>query len=86
MSDLSATQCGCQSHNNGGSCSWIWIILILWFLCNCCGDNDCDSTSGRGGCFGNFLNMGDNSCCEWIIILIVLFCCCGNNGGGSLCC
>lgn len=72
MSDLSATQCGCQERNNGGN-NWIWIILIIFFLCNCC-DNSCDNTCG---CGFNFLRGGDNNCCEWIIILLILSSCCG---------
>lgn len=88
MSDLSATQCGCQDNNRSGcGCgNWIWIILIIFFLNNCCGGDSRDDSCGCGcGGFGNlFGNSGNNSCCEWIIILLVLFNCCGN--GFSGCC
>ena len=83
MSDLTATNCGCNNNscgcnNNrsgffGGSC--IWIILLLIFCGNgngilggnCC--NDCDN-----GC-------GNNNCCEWIIWILLISCFCGNNNG-----
>ena len=69
MSDLSATNCGC---NDGWGCgnSIIWIILLLC----CCGNGN--SGFGNNGC------GGDNSCL-WIILLL-LFCGggCGNNNGG----
>lgn len=84
MSDLSATQCGCQGNDRSGSgCgNWIWIILIIYFLNNCCGGSSRDSSCGCGGLSGLF--DGNGSCCEWIIILLVLFCFCGNNSSG--CC
>lgn len=80
MSDLAATNCGCNDCGCGGwgtslfgggnSCSCIlWIICLL-----CCG--------GNNGCGNN------NGCCNdscWIIILLLL--CCGNNGCGcNNCC
>ncbi len=68
MSDLAATNCGC---NEGGCSSIIWIILLLFF----CNGNGCGSGCGNG--CGNGLLNGDNSCC-WIILLL-LFCGCGNN-------
>lgn len=73
MSDLSATNCGC---NNGGSRSSngfsniIWIILLLSF-CGGCGNN------GNGiSLFGGDNNSG---CENLILLLLVLSCCCGNN-------
>ena len=80
MSELTATQCGCSRENSSNNCgcnSWIWIIIILFFLGGC-------SDNGNCGCGGMslFNNSGcdnGNNCCEWIIILVLLFCCCGNN-------
>ena len=72
MSDLAATNCGC--NDNGCGCSSIiWIILLL----SCCGGN---SGFGGNGC-GN--DCGNNSCI-WIILLLL---CCGGNGfgGNSFC-
>ena len=77
MSDLTATNCGCNNGNDyntanffgGNSC--IWIILLLLF-CNG-NDNGC----GRSGLFGRGGNNG--GCCEWIILLLILSSCCGNN-------
>jgi len=68
MSDLTATNCGC---NDGGcNCSSIiWIIILL----SCCGN-------GNSGFFNNNGCGNDNSCL-WIILLL-LFCGggCGGNG------
>ena len=90
MSDLTATNCGCNnscSNNNGcgnglfgNSC--IWIILLLF--CGGCGNNN----SGCG-LLGN--NNSGNDCCEWLIWILLLSCFCGgscsnNNGCGSSCC
>lgn len=71
MSDLSATQCGCQTSECGSCNSWIWIIVIYFLLS---GNNGCGS-----GCGGNSLSnlFGENSCCEWILILILFTSCCG---------
>lgn len=70
MSDLAATNCGC--NDNGCGCnSIIWIILLL----SCCGNNG--SVFGGNGC-GND-GCGNNSCI-WIILLLL---CCGNNGCGN---
>lgn len=69
MSDLAATNCGCDCDNRvrggffGGNC--IWIILLLC----CCGD-------GFGGGFGG---DGCGNGCDWIWIILLL-CCCGGNG------
>ena len=71
MSDLAATNCGCEGGIN--SCSLIWIILLLNCLCG--GNNGTNSIANLGG--------GD-SCC-WIIILLLLCGGCGGNGitGGN---
>ena len=76
MSDLSATNCGCDCGREVDSCgnnSCIWIILLLLF-CGGCGNGR--NSWGNNGC--------DNSCL-WIIIL--LFCCggCGGNSFGGCC-
>lgn len=76
MSDLTATNCGGGCNNrcdcdNGNSCIWIILILLLYsgngFGGGC--NNDC----GNNGLFG-----GDCSC---IIIIILLLCCCGGGNG-----
>jgi hypothetical protein len=69
MSDLAATNCGCDSSN---SCSsLIWILLLL----SCCGNGGTSLFNGNG--------CGNGCDSIWIILLIL--CCCGNgngNGGG----
>ena len=82
MSDLTATNCGCNNRcgcNNGlfgGSC--IWIILLLF----CCGGN---GNGILGGCGNNCDNdcgcNNNNNCCEWIIWILLISCFCGNNNG-----
>ena len=44
MSDLAATNCGCEGNN---SCSLIWIILLLNCLCG--GNNGVSLLSNNGG-------------------------------------
>lgn len=83
MSELTATQCGCGRDNcpsnNCGCNSWIWIIIILFFLGGCGNTNDC-GFGGMGNLFGGGGSCDNNNCCcEWIIILILLLSCCGNN-------
>lgn len=71
MSDLTATQCGCNRADSGNGCnSIIWIILLLC-LCNGNG-NDCGSNGILGGC-------GSDNGCECIIIILLLLSCCGGN-------
>src|SRR5699024_4216542 len=83
MSDLAATNCGCEERCGcgcgcgnsgygvfgGNSCSCIlWIIILMC----CCGNNN--------GCgFG-----GNNGDCCWLIVILLLLCggCGGNNGCG----
>ncbi|MCH5260709.1 MAG: chorion class high-cysteine HCB protein 13 [Lachnospiraceae bacterium] len=75
MSDLTATNCGCNNNNGRGlfgNNSWLWIILLL----SCFGNNDDGCGGGRSG-FGLFNNDG-NSCCNTIIWLLILTSCCGN--------
>lgn len=77
MSDLSATNCGCNNNcgsifgNNG--CNWIWIILLL-FCCGGCGNGGMLGSNNCGcGCDNN------NNCCEWLIWILLISCFCGNN-------
>lgn len=84
MSDLTATNCGCNNscecRNNGmmgGSC--IWIILLLFF---CNGNNGCGNGILGGNSCNNGCNNGcDNNGCDWIIWIILLSCFCGNGSG-----
>jgi hypothetical protein len=74
MSDLSATNCGCDNNcgNGWGNNSCLWIILLLFF-CGGCGNN----------------RMGDNGCgcdCLWIILLLFFCGGCGNNRMGDCGC
>ena len=77
MSDLSATNCGCNNGYNN-SCpgnNLLWIILLL-------------SLTGNGnGIFGcNGGNNGGSSCCDTVIWLLLLSNFCGgNNNGGCGC-
>ena len=71
MSDLAATNCGC---NDGGSncCSIIWIIILL----SLCGNNGSGFNFGNNGC-------GNDGCgCLWIILLLLF--CNGGCGGNSI--
>ncbi|MCI7225732.1 Uncharacterised protein [uncultured Clostridium sp.] len=76
MSDLTATNCGCDNgcnsgcsslfNNNGNcGCSIIWILLLL----NICGGNGC----GHSSC-----GCGENNNC--LLILLLLLCCNGDCG------
>lgn len=74
MSDLTATNCGCNNGcNNGfGGCeSIIWLIILL----SCCGGN------GWGN-FGSGCGCGDNNGCNNILWILILLCCCGGNNCG----
>lgn len=76
MSDLSATQCGCNNtrEGNNGCCSLIWLIILL----SICGNNN-DGCGCGGSGFGLF-NNNDGGCgCNSIIWLLVLLSCCGNS-------
>lgn len=74
MSDLSATNCGCNNScsNNRSSCGFggdncCWIIILL-LLC-----------SGSGSGFGfNNNGCGDNNGCSCILWILILLSCCGN--------
>ena len=73
MSDLSATNCGCNGNTregNNGCSNLIWILILLSLF-----NNNDGCGSGRSG-FGLFNN--DNSCCNLIIWLLLLSSCCGN--------
>ncbi|MCI7181512.1 MAG: chorion class high-cysteine HCB protein 13 [Schaedlerella sp.] len=77
MSDLSATNCGCENNCEGffngcGNNSCLWIILLLIF----CGGNGYGFNDRCGGdCNGRF---GNNSCL-WIILILIF---CSGNGCG----
>ncbi len=82
MSDLTATNCGCNScgcgNNNGfmgGSC--IWIIILLFF---CGGNNGCGNGCGNGILGGNN-GCDNNNCCDWLIWILLISCFCGGNNG-----
>lgn len=81
MSDLSATNCGCNNARSGcgfGGDSCVWIILLLLFCGGGCGCN------GSGLLSGNNCGCNDNNGCSCIfLILILLFC--GNGFGGCGC-
>ena len=53
MSDLTATNCGCNNNNSrgifGGNNTWLWILLLIF----CVGNDDDGCGSGRSG-FGLF--------------------------------
>ena len=78
MSDLTATNCGCNNNGVGGANSFggcFWIILLLLF-CNGNG-NGCGNGCGNGILGGN----DNNNCCEWLIWILLISCLCGNNNG-----
>ena len=69
MSDLAATNCGCECGNGDNGCgSLIWILLLLC----CCGGNN-----------GSFLSNGSG--CDNILPLLLILCCCGNGTLESIC-
>lgn len=73
MSDLAATNCGCECGGNDSSWNfsnnnWIWIIILLF---SCCGGSSMCNRS-NDGC----------GCNNWIWIIILLFLCGDNNGCG----
>lgn len=74
MSDLTATNCGCSNSCNRSSngCGCMWIILLLLFCGNGCG-NGISGLSGDG-C--------GNSSCDWLIWILLISCFCGNNNSG----
>lgn len=89
MSDLTATNCGCNdscgcAQNNSifGGNSCIWIILLLLF----CGGNNGGLFGNNGcgcnnGCGNTSLFSGNGGCCEWIIWILLLSSFCGNGCG-----
>ena len=73
MSDLAATNCGCDGgfrNNNGCDCI-LWILILSCICGNGFGFGGCDKGCGWGG----------NNC--WLLILILLFC--GNGFGFGGC-
>lgn len=77
MSDLSATQCGCNNtrEGNNGCCSLIWLIILF----SICGNNN--DGCGCGGNNGlSLFNNNDGGCgCSSLIWLLLLLSCCGGN-------
>ncbi|MCD8224080.1 MAG: chorion class high-cysteine HCB protein 13 [Clostridiales bacterium] len=68
MSDLAATNCGCECGNGGNSCcNLLWLILILCSCRNGC-EHNCGPSFGGG--------------CDWIWIILLLSFCGGGCGGG----
>lgn len=79
MSDLTATNCGCDNGCNSGcgsgtnslfgngscGCSIIWIILLLNVFGNGCGQSSCGCGSDNNNC---------------LLILLLLLCCNGDCG------
>lgn len=84
MSDLTATNCGCNDSYNGispanngcGMSSWLWILILLFFL----NGNTFGRSNNGCGC-GNGFSLFNNggSCCEWLVIILLLSSVCGNN-------
>ena len=85
MSDLTATNCGCNSNrsNNcgcfGGNSCW-WIIILLFF----CNGNISWGTWNRSG-EGCGCDNDNNGCCSMIWILLLLFFCNGNGCSNGCC-
>lgn len=72
MSDLAATNCGCECTTGGNNgCNIIFLILLLCF----CG-------GGNNGCFEH--NCGCGNGCNDMIWIIILLCFCGGNN--NFCC
>lgn len=74
MSDLTASNCGCNTCGNNGffgrnGCEGL-IFLILIFSC-----------FGGGSGFGFRNDCDNNNCCN-LIWLILIFCCFGNGFSG----
>lgn len=71
MSDIAATNCGCEcSGGNNGCGNLIWILLIM-----CCCGNGCGGCEHSGSCGCGF---GGNNGCDWIWIILLLNCCGGS--------
>lgn len=78
MSDLTATNCGCNNGvESGNNNSWWIIILLLLF----CGGNNNGIGGGIGGGCGGGCGFGDCSC---LILILLLLCCCGNGNGNGV--
>ena len=81
MSDLTATNCGCNDAQNANffgnnSCNLIWLILLLSLFNN--GNDGCGCNGGGFGLFNNNGRSGNNSC-SWLIWILLISCFCGNN-------
>ncbi|HHY78190.1 MAG TPA: hypothetical protein GX498_06770 [Clostridiales bacterium] len=51
-------------------CNWIWIILLILFLCGGFGSSCCFGNSFLGG------NLLGNNCLWILIVLFIIFFCC----------
>ena len=87
MSDLTATNCGCNNNcscnnNSGfGGNSGIWIILLLF----CCGGNGCGGNGILGGGCGNDCR-NNNNLLDWLHLALFDSCYCdGNKSYGNSC-
>ncbi|MCM1183724.1 MAG: chorion class high-cysteine HCB protein 13 [Roseburia sp.] len=78
MSDLTASNCGCNNTNSlsDNGCSWIWILILL----SCCGGCG-NGLFGNSGCGCN----DNNGCSNWIWLLILLSFCGGWGNGNCGC-
>ncbi len=81
MSDLSATNCGCNNGyntaSNNGCCSgnnWIWVILLVLLFS---GNNNGISLANNNGCGCG----SSNSSCDWLIWILLLSTFCGGGCG-----
>ena len=75
MSDLTATNCGCNNNSGrgifGGNNTWLWILLLIF-----CVGNDDDGCGGGISGFGLFNNDGNgSSCCNTLVWLLILSSC-----------
>lgn len=75
MSELSATNCGCDNSpttcgNGCGISSCLWILILL-FCCGC-------GNSGNNNYYGHSGDCGGGCDCIWIILLLLF---CGNGNG-----
>ena len=83
MSDLTATNCGCNNSCGNINCgigifgnSCIWIILLRFCGGGCGNNNGCGLLGNNNGC-------GGNDCCEWLIWILLLSCFCGGGCGNN---
>ena len=74
MSELTASNCGCDNNGRNGSCNILWIIILLSCFCN---NNNDGCGCGNNGILGGFFSndgCGGNNSCDIILILLILNC------------